>query len=86
MTIVEMLGQSGVLSLLGMGIVFGFLIIMVVTITLMGKIVGALSPDKGATAPAGTTAPAAGAKASAGNNAQITAAIAAAVNEYRKSK
>lgn len=86
MTIVEMLGQSGVLSLLGMGIVFGFLIIMVVTITLMGKIVGALSPDKGTTAPAAGAKTSSAAPASAGNNAQVTAAIAAAVNEYRKSK
>ena len=36
MTIMEMLGQSGILSLLGMGIVFGFLIIMIIAISTMG--------------------------------------------------
>jgi len=41
MTIVEMLGQSGVLTLLGLGVVFGFLIIMVIVINLTGKIISA---------------------------------------------
>ena len=36
MTIIEMLQQSGILTLLGMGIVFGFLIIMVLVINLLG--------------------------------------------------
>ena len=81
MTIAEMLEQSGVLTLLGMGIVFGFLIILIVSVTLMGKIIHALGLDKDTGAPAKTGgAPAAG----AGNNAAVTAAISAAVNEYRK--
>jgi len=37
MTIVEMLGQSGILTLLGMGVVFGFLALMVVVINQVGK-------------------------------------------------
>ncbi|MDR0553225.1 MAG: OadG family protein [Treponema sp.] len=87
MTIADMLGQSGVLTLLGMGIVFSFLIIMIISITLMGKIVHALGLDKDvAPAKAGSGAPAAGnnAAGSAAGNAAVTAAISAAVNEYRK--
>ena len=46
MTIVEMLGQSGVLTLLGMGIVFIFLFILVVVINQFGKISNRKSSDK----------------------------------------
>ena len=38
MTIVEMLGQSGSLSVLGMGVVVGFLVIMVFCVSVMGRI------------------------------------------------
>jgi oxaloacetate decarboxylase gamma subunit len=80
MTIAEMLEQSGVLTLLGMGIVFGFLIIMIIAVTVVGKIIHGLGMDKdaGLPAPAGKAAPA------GGNKAEVTAAITAAVNEYRK--
>ena len=81
MTIMEMLGQSGVLTLLGMGIVFSFLVIMVLCVTAMGKIVHALGADKDVTAPVpGGSAPVTG----PAKNTAVTAAIAAAVNEYRK--
>jgi oxaloacetate decarboxylase gamma subunit len=82
MTIMEMLGQSGILSLFGMSTVFGFLVIMIITITVVGKIIHALGADKDIAplAPAKTAAPAA-----SGNDASVTAAISAAVNEYRKS-
>jgi oxaloacetate decarboxylase gamma subunit len=79
MTIAEMLGQSGVLTLLGMGIVFGFLVIMIVAITLTGKIIHTLGLDKDTGVPAKT-----GAAPAAGNSAAVTAAISAAVTEYRK--
>jgi len=46
MTIVEMLGQSGILTLLGLGIVFGFLIVMVFIINLTGKILNAEKSGK----------------------------------------
>ena len=79
MTIMEMLGQSGVLTLLGMGVVFGFLIIMVISITLVGKIIKALGLDRD------VKLAKAGSPASAGaTDAGVTAAISAAVNEYRK--
>ncbi|MDR0495867.1 MAG: OadG family protein [Treponema sp.] len=80
MTIVEMLDQSGVLTLLGMGIVFGFLVIMVITITLAGKIIHALGLDRDTVGL--KTSPAV--SANMGNKGQVTAAISAAVNEYRK--
>ena len=38
MTIGEMIGQSGVIALLGMGTVFGFLAILIVVISQVGKI------------------------------------------------
>ena len=80
MTIIEMLGQSGILSVLGMGVVFGFLIIMIIAITAVGKVINALGIDKGDAA----TAPAQAAPA-ASSEAPVIAAISAAVNEYRQS-
>jgi oxaloacetate decarboxylase gamma subunit len=82
MTIVGMLGQSGVLTLLGMGIVFSFLILLIISVSLVGKIIHALGADKDVGAP-----PAAGTVSSGGGAAKTTAvaaAISAAVNEYRK--
>ena len=87
MTIMEMLGQSGVLTVLGMGMVFGFLVIMVICVSAMGKIVHALGADKDLTAPLpGGSALAETARPVSGSakNTAVTAAIAAAVNEYRK--
>ena len=78
MTIVEMLGQSGVIALLGMGVVFGFLVILVIAISLMGKIIGTTgNAGDAAVLPA---------QAGADNNSQVMAAISAAVNEYRRKK
>jgi len=78
MTIVEMLGQSGILALLGMGVVFGFLIILVIVINLAGKLIKEkiVSSGQPGVKPAFN---------SASDGGQITAAISAAVNEYRKS-
>jgi oxaloacetate decarboxylase gamma subunit len=84
MTIVEMLEQSGVLTLLGMGIVFSFLVILIICVTLMGKVVHALGADKDVTQGA---KPAVSSGAStAAKTAAVTAAITAAVTEYRKSE
>ena len=46
MTIVEMLGQSGNIALLGMGTVFGFLIIMVFCVSALGKVFHAAAVNK----------------------------------------
>ena len=76
MTILEMLEQSGILTLLGIGVVFGFLIIMVIVISQVGKLFR--------TEKAGEIA-AVEIKAGPSNNDPIIAAIVAAVGEYRKS-
>ena len=81
MTILEMLGQSGVLTLLGMGVVFGFLIIVVICVSAMGKVVHALGADKDVTAPKAAVTPPSGGSA---KNPAVVAAITAAVDEYRK--
>jgi oxaloacetate decarboxylase gamma subunit len=77
----EMLGQSGVLTLLGMGVVFGFLVTMVICVSIMGKVVHALGVDKDVSAP-GSQAPAQ--PAGAAKSTAVAAAITAAVNEYQK--
>ncbi|MDR1306727.1 MAG: OadG family protein [Treponema sp.] len=78
MTIADMLGQSGVLSLLGMGVVFGFLVILVIAVAVTGKIIQSLG-DKNA----GSPKPSAGTGGAARTTA-VAAAISAAVAEYRK--
>jgi oxaloacetate decarboxylase gamma subunit len=73
-----MLEQSGVLSLLGMGIVFSFLVILIISVTISGKIIHALGMDKDLLTKANQ------APAAAAEQAAVTAAIGAAVTEYRK--
>ena len=82
MTIMDMLGQSAVLTVLGMGVVFGFLIIMVICVSVMGKIIQGLEGNKGV-APAPTQAGFAG-TADVGKSKAVTAAITAAVTQYQK--
>jgi len=79
MTIMEMLGQSGVLSLLGMSVVFGFLIILVIAVTIMGKIIHALGADK-------DLVKAPNAAGQAAQSTAVAAAITAAVTEYQKNE
>jgi oxaloacetate decarboxylase gamma subunit len=83
MTIVDMLEQSGALTLLGMGIVFGFLIILIVAVTLVGKAIQALGLNKSAGTLPG---PAVSVPPAAAKTAAVTAAIGAAVTEYRKTE
>jgi oxaloacetate decarboxylase gamma subunit len=82
MTIAEMFGQSGILALLGMGIVFSFLIILIVFMTLVAKTIHALGWDADVQAPKQVSAAAAAGAPT--NNAAVIAAVSAAVNEYRK--
>lgn len=78
MTITEMLGQSGILTLLGMGVVFSFLIIMIVFMTLSSKVIKAVNgdeqdkPAQGAAVPSG---------AAQNQNNAVVAAIAAAIHD-----
>ncbi|MCR5284001.1 MAG: OadG family protein [Treponema sp.] len=74
MTIIEMLGQSGLLTLLGMCVVFGFIIILIACMKLLQVVIHALKLDK--------EEPAAPAnKAAAQDNNAVVAAIAAAVHD-----
>jgi len=82
MTIIEMLGQSVVLTVLGMGVVFGFLIVLVFVISFIGKLVNVGGPNQDVIV---SNNPASQIRQGTGNNPQITAAITAAVNEYQKS-
>ncbi|MDR1030148.1 MAG: OadG family protein [Treponema sp.] len=85
MTITVMLEQSGVLTLLGMGIVFGFLVIMIICISTLGKVIHALGWDKDVVSvgisPTGPIVPVGN---RTGDDGVISAVIAAAVTEYRK--
>jgi oxaloacetate decarboxylase gamma subunit len=65
-----------VLALLGMGVVFGFLIVLIVCIVVAGKVVRALGLDREAAA---KSAPA----PVSGLNASVVAAIGAAVHQYK---
>lgn len=79
MTLIDMLGQSGLLTLLGMSVVFSFIIILILCMTLLKSIVHALKLDKADAEP--TTNAGASAPVAAGNDGAIIAAIAAAVRE-----
>jgi oxaloacetate decarboxylase gamma subunit len=83
MTIPIMLGQSGILTLLGMGLVFTFLFLVIVSVTLVGKVIhaiGADKPDQGS----GITQPVKPASGGAAKTTAVAAAITAAVTEYQK--
>jgi oxaloacetate decarboxylase gamma subunit len=77
MTISEMLGQSGVLTLMGMGTVFLFLVILVLCVSAMGSIFQILGKNKAEMAPGAVPA-------GAISPDPTIAAITAAVTEYRK--
>jgi oxaloacetate decarboxylase gamma subunit len=79
MTIVEMLGQSAILTVLGMTVVFVFLWIMIVCVNLTGKAIHKLGMDKDVLQPPSPPA-------KTGTPPQVTAAITAAVTEYRKTE
>ena len=81
MTIVDMLGQSGLLTLLGMGVVFGFLIIMIIFVSISTKVIKALGLDKNEKPAQGAAAAKPAAKAQ--NNNAVVAAIAAAAREKK---
>ncbi len=74
MTITEMLGQAGLLTLLGMGVVFSFLIILIICMYALHGILHLLGKDKDkpVETPASAAAPVA-------DDTEIVAAIAAAI-------
>jgi oxaloacetate decarboxylase gamma subunit len=82
MTIGEMLEQSAILTILGMAVVFVFLWIMIICMNGLGRLVHKMGwdkdiqpPEKGAPKNTGGTA-----------SPELTAAISAAVTEYRKNQ
>jgi oxaloacetate decarboxylase gamma subunit len=83
MTILDMLGQSAVLTVLGMGVVFGFLIIMVICVSVMGKIIQNLGGNKDL-AETAAPSPQTGIAGTAEAGKAVIAAITAAVTQYQK--
>jgi sodium pump decarboxylase gamma subunit len=79
MTIAEMLEQSAILTVLGMTVVFVFLWLMIVLMNLTAKIIRKFGWDKDVQAP-----PVPGPQS--GASPQVTAAIGAAVTEFRKTE
>lgn len=79
MTISEMLNQSGILTLLGMGVVFSFLIIMIFAMTALHAVIHVLGWDKEEK----KDVPASSTTTSTTDNGAIIAAIAAAVHEKK---
>lgn len=79
MTISEMLGQSAILTGLGIGVVFGFLIIMVGALHLLHAVVHALKLDKEEPPKKAAGAPAASTNSS--GDGAVIAAIAAIAHE-----
>ena len=80
MTIIEMLEQSGVLTILGMAVVFSFLWIMIICVSLTGKLIRALGLDREKGQENNQRIEGASGNAAPG----VIAAITAAVSEYRK--
>ena len=78
MNVEQMLGQSGILTLLGMGVVFTFLIIMIVCMYALHAVLHALKLDKDEPKPVQGSASAA-ASAPAADQKAVVAAIAAAL-------
>ena len=80
MTIVEMLEQSAVLTVLGMAVVFGFLWIMIICINLIAKLIRKMGWDKDIEQPKYGQSNNSGGAVKPG----IITAISAAVTEFRK--
>lgn len=77
MTIPEMLGQSGILTVLGMCVVFSFLIILICFMKIVAFLVKAFGWDKEEAEDTPAAAPAAG----TAQDTAVVAAIAAAVKD-----
>ena len=81
MTVLEMFSQSGILTLLGMGVVFFFLIIMILAMIALHAVVHALKWD---TEPAGEQSVAApSVSVPAEDSGVVVAAIAAVLKDKK---
>ena len=84
MTILEMLGQSAILTVLGVGIVFSFLLIVVIVVSQFERV---FKPSGGQAAnmePVVLATSSPSTSPVTGVSPQLVAAITAAVHEYRK--
>ena len=82
-TVLEMFSQSGILTLLGMGVVFFFLIIMILAMIALHAVVHALKWD---TEPAGeqpVAAPSPSVSVPAEDSGAVVAAIAAVLKDKK---
>jgi oxaloacetate decarboxylase gamma subunit len=79
MTISEMFGQSVIVTLFGMATVFIFLWLIVLSVSILGKVVRSLGLDKDAPAKSAPVRK----NPSGGVKPEIAAAITAAVMRYR---
>lgn len=79
----DLLTDGLALMALGMGVVFVFLTILVISVTLMSKLIGRFQPVP-VTIEAGKKSPSSSAPAS--QNDEIRAVISAAVHRYRSTR
>lgn len=79
MTVLEMFSQSGILTLLGMGVVFFFLIIMIFAMIALHAVIHALKWDSEPV----SEQPASSPSVPAMDNGAVVAAIAAALKENK---
>ncbi|HDZ47019.1 hypothetical protein LCGC14_0154900 [marine sediment metagenome] len=79
----ELLQDGLALMALGMGFVFVFLTVLVISVTLMSKLIGRFQPAAVAT---GQTKPTATSATSSAKDDEVIAVISAAVHRYRKSR
>lgn len=81
MTISQMLQQSGILTLLGLCVVFGFLVIMILAMSLLRIVVHGLKLDKDLENKDTSSSTASAAPVGSADTGAVIAAIAAAVHE-----
>ncbi|MCL5426310.1 OadG family protein [Halomonas sp. NPDC076908] len=79
----ELLQDGLALMALGMGFVFVFLTVLVISVTLMSKLIGRFQP---APVASGQTKPAATSATPSAKNDEVIAVISAAVHRYRKAR
>ncbi len=79
----ELLQDGLALMALGMGVVFVFLTILVISVTLMSKLIGRFEP---APVVAETSKPSPQLAAPSGQNDEMMAVISAAVHRYRSTR
>lgn len=83
MTVLEMFSQSGILTLLGMGVVFFFLIIMILAMIALHAVVHALKWDAEPAGEQPVAAPSPSVSVPAEDSGVVVAAIAAVLKDKK---